>query len=75
MCCGRPYFHPGGSGVSEEQVSIISSLWDYSHDSAVQVWFYSKLETDGLPSQAVFITFLQTDCSPHAGLFHFQPGQ
>lgn len=57
--------------MSEESVSIISSEWDYSRDSTVQVLFYAELESDRLPGQAIFNTFLQTDCSPHAALFHF----
>lgn len=61
--------------MSEEYVSIISSVWDYSCDSPVQVWFSAELETGSLPGQPIFNTFLQTDCSPHARLFHFQCGQ
>lgn len=60
--------------MSEEYVSISSGVWDYSRDSAVQVGFYAELETGSLPGQAVFNTFLQAGCSPHAGFFHFQCG-
>lgn len=52
--------------MSEECISLISGVWDYSRDSAVQVCFYAELETDARPGQAVFSTFVQTDCSPHA---------
>lgn len=61
--------------MSEESVSIISSEWDYSRDSAVQVWFGAQLESGRIPGQAIFSTFLQADCSPHAALFHSHCGQ